>query len=176
MLFSKKYTIERRLQIAIAFILLSFLLVFAGADRIVSLHLVNLGVFGAIIAGAFYTFGITTPFSMVVILELMKLEGSYILAIPACLSATAVDCYFFYLVRQSLEANSKKLVHYLRSKFSRFSPLFPFAGFFVFGLPLPDELGLALMEMTDIKLSKLAAVIFLAKLLTLLIFWQALGV
>ena len=175
MLFSRKFPIERRLQLAISFIMFSFLLVFLGLDRAVSSYLLGLGILGAAIAGAFYTFGITTPFAMVVILELMKMENGFLVAISSCLAATAVDCYLFHTVRDTLAANAKKQIEYFHAKFRCFKPLFPAAGFFIFGLPIPDEIGLALIEMSEIKLAKLALIIFSAKFLTLILIWKALG-
>lgn len=175
MLFSRHFTIEKRLYIAIAVLLASFLLVLLGFDKAVSSQLLALGNIGAAIAGAFYTFGITTPFSMVVLLDLMRLENGYAVAFFACITATAVDCYFFYALRRALEKNAKRLMAYFHKKFGRLAYFFPATGFFVFGLPLPDEIGLALMEMTDIKLAKLAAVIFFAKFLTLVLLWKATG-
>jgi hypothetical protein len=175
MLFSKKLDIDKRLLVAIAFLLLSFALVFFGFDKSVSDYLQGLGIVGALMGGAFYTFGITTPFAMVVVLELMRGGNALIVAWFACLAATAVDCFFFILVRDALERNAKKLRGYFHSRFGGYSPAFPIAGFLVFGLPIPDEIGLALMEMTDIKIFRLALVIFCAKFITLLIFWKALA-
>lgn len=174
MLFAHKYSVDTRLKIAIASILASFVLVFLGLDRWAAAQLMTLGLAGAAIAGAFYTLGATTPFAMVVILELMQSSASpYIVALVACAAASLVDCALFSIVKDSLEKNAAKLVANARRWFSRIPNAAPIAGFFVFGMPLPDELGLALMEMTTIRLGKLAAVIFLAKFLTLLILFSA---
>ncbi|MCX8174800.1 MAG: hypothetical protein N3E51_01185 [Candidatus Micrarchaeota archaeon] len=173
MLFAKHFRLDLRLQIAIAFILASFALVIFGYDRAVAEYLRGLGVAGAAFAGAFYTLGATTPFAMVVILEQMQMGNPQQVALVACLSATFVDCALFWAVRKTLEKNSRALLQRLRDRFERFSYAFPIGGFFVFGLPLPDELGLALMEMTTIDLAKLAAVIFLAKLITLVMLYEA---
>jgi len=175
MLFSGKYSIDTRLKIAIGFILASFLLVFLGLDRAVSIYLLGLGPLGALIAGAFYTLGATTPFAMVVVLELMKLGDPLQVAFFACLSAAAVDTALFMAVKDALEKNSAALMKKLHKRFDAYSYAFPAAGFFVFGMPLPDELGLALMEMTRINPLKLAAVVFAAKFLTLLLLFGAIA-
>jgi len=168
MLFAPHISLEQRLAIVLGVLLASFLLVIAGFDKIVSSYLVSFGAAGAAVAGAFYTLGATTPFAMVVLLELMQHENAILVAAVACASAALVDCLLFSVVRDALERNAKKMLASTRRKFSAFSGAFPVAGFFVFGLPLPDELGLALMEMTKIELLKLAVVIFLAKFVTLL--------
>jgi hypothetical protein len=175
MLFSRHFTVEKRLYIAIAVLLSSFLLVLLGLDKAVSSQLIGLGLIGAIIAGAFYTFGITTPFAMVVLLELMRAEGGYQVAFFACMAAAAVDCYFFHALHEALQANAKKLLHYFNRKLRHISYFFPAAGFFMLALPIPDEIGLALLEMTNIKLAKVAAVVFFAKFITLIMIWKALG-
>jgi len=168
MLFAPHISFEQRLVLLVAVLLASFLLVFMGLDKVVSGYLVSFGAAGAALAGAFYTFGATTPFAMVVILELMQTENALLVALVASMSGALVDCLFFSVVRDALERNAKRILASTRKRFSAFSNAFPVAGFFVFGLPLPDELGLALMEMTRIELLKLALVIFLAKFVTLL--------
>ena len=175
MLFSKHFTIGKRLWFAFAFLISSYALVLLGLDRAVSGYLSGFGMLGAAVAGAFYTLGATTPFAMVVVLELMKSGNALMVAMFACGAATAVDCYLFYAVRETLAKNSRKLMGYMHKRFDGFRFAFPFAGFIVFGLPIPDEIGLALMEMTDINLYKLAAVVFCAKFITLMALWSWLG-
>lgn len=162
-----------RVQLAVVFILASFIFVFAGLDRLVSAWLLGLGIFGAVIAGAFYTLGATTPFSMVVILELMKMGDPQQVAFAACLSAALADCLLFFSVRDALEQNARRLTESIRAKIDRFPLAAPLAGFFVFGLPLPDELGLALLQFTQLDFPKLFIIIFAAKFLTLILFWKA---
>ncbi|MEM4633714.1 MAG: hypothetical protein QW275_01010 [Candidatus Anstonellaceae archaeon] len=172
MLFANKFSLEFRLKIAIALILFSFLLVFAGLDRQVSLLLLHFDEFGALLAGAFYTFGITTPFSMVVILEIMKLNNPLTAAIAASLAAATVNIFLFSTVRESLERSAKNILHQIDKKFSKYRHTYPLVGFFIFGMPLPDELGLALMGMTKIEVPTLWATIFLSKFFTLILFWK----
>lgn len=173
-IFAGKISIETRFVIAIVFLPATFIMVLAGFDKTITELLLGFGVWGALLAGAFYTFGITTPFSMVVILELMRLENPFAVAVFACIAAASIDCVFFSLVRSELEKNTRNMLEKTRKAFHKYAMLFPFAGFLVFGLPLPDELGLALMEMTEIRLAKLWVVIFLAKMFTLLSIWKAL--
>ena len=174
MLLAGKVSIGKRGIAALFFIFVSFALVLLGADRIVSGYLLTLGPIGAVLAGAFYTLGATSPFAIVVVLELMSRGNPLAVAILASLSATVVDCFLFAAFKDVLEANTKQLVSVLHSRFQRFSAVFPFVGFFVFALPLPDELGLALVEFTTIDFQKLGAMVFCAKFLTLVLAWGAL--
>ena len=174
MLLANKVPLERRIMIALSFLIVSFLLVVLGFDKIISGYLVGLGLLGALIAGAFYTLGTTTPFAIVVILELMKVENPLTVAFVASLGATVVDCVMFVVFRDALERSSKKILARLRSRSRKFSVAFPFLGFFMFGLPIPDELGMALMEITTIDVVKLGMIIFFAKFVTLVLFRAAL--
>jgi hypothetical protein len=161
--------------ISITFILFSFLLVFFGIDKQLLDFFSNFGPLSASFFGLFYTFGATTPISIVVILELMIKENSpFLFATLASLSATAVDCIFFTILKNSLEKNAKNLKDYFYKKFGKFNGLLKISGFLAFGLPVPDEIALALLQMTDIKIGRLAIVIFFSKFFTLLLFWYGL--
>ncbi|MCX8197998.1 MAG: hypothetical protein N3F07_02270 [Candidatus Micrarchaeota archaeon] len=175
MLFAGILNLDMRLKIAISFILLTFMLVLAGVDRDISLRLFEFGDYGALLAGVFYTLGITTPLSMVVILELMKLNSPFASAFLAALSAATANLLLFLAVRKSLEKNARGILESIDRKFSRAKAAYPIVGFFVFGLPLPDELGLALMGMTTIEPLKLWLAVFLAKFFTLILFWKSLS-
>lgn len=175
MLFAKSFNFDLRVKLAIVFIIASFVFIFAGIDKIASEWLLGLGIFGAAIAGAFYTLGATTPFSMVVILELMKMGDPQSVAFVACITAAFADCLLFFFMRDALEHNAKRLAESIRAKIDRFSLAAPVAGFFVFGLPLPDELGLALLQFTRLDFLKLFLIISAAKFITLIMFWKAFG-
>jgi hypothetical protein len=85
-----------------------------------------------------------------------------------------MDCLLFSVVRDALEASTKRLVQEIHGCSRSYSSACSVAGFFVFGLPLPDELGLAMMEMTEIKIIRLWFIIFFSKLVMLLVLWGAL--
>lgn len=156
-----------------AFIAVSFALVLFGLDRVVSKYLLGFGLVGSAIAGAFYTFGITTPFSMVVILELMQSGNAISFALVAALVATCVDCLLFSVVKNALEKNTEKIMEKLHCNFAKLSAAFPVLGFFAFGMPVPDEIALALMSLGKINLHKLFIVVFLSKFMILLLLWKA---
>ncbi len=173
MLLSKSVSFKARLSLVVIVLAATAIMILLGLDKIVSSELSKWGIFGAIIAGAFYTFGISTPFAMAVILELMNFNDQFSVIIISCATAAVVDCVFFSIMRDSLEKNTKYILMHIRKKYKSIVSFAPFMGFFIFGLPLPDEFALALMGITKIELKKLWVIIFLAKTITLLILWKA---
>lgn len=139
-----------------------------GMDKILAAQLASLGVAGAFFAGMFYTSAITTPFSMIIVLDLMKAEGPFLIAIFASLGAAIVDCSIYSIFRKEVQKNAKKIMSALRKKTTVLKPFFPLFGFVVFGTPMPDELGIALMQISDLKPLQLGAIVFSSKLVTLI--------
>lgn len=175
MLLAGRFSLRFRLAVLLAFIAASVAIVLLGFDKIVSGHLAGLGIAGVAAAGAFYTLGATTPFAMIVIIELMGGKNAVAYAFLAAFTAAAVDCFLFSTVKDALERNAEKIREKLHSgRFKRFSRLFPIAGFFAFGLPVPDEIAIALTAFGKIRTLKLFVVVFFAKFFTLLAVWHAL--
>lgn len=147
----------------------------AGFDRQIAGGFLQLGVGGAFLAGLFYTAGFTTPTAMMVILDLMSLENPFAVAVAAAFGAAVADSILFYLLKKSLEKSASKLLRRIRGRIGRFRGLLFAAGFLVFGSPFPDEVAIALMEITKIRVLRLAAAVFAAKLATLLFAHGLLG-
>lgn len=175
MIFASRLEIEKRTAISILFIMLSFFLVFAGFDKIAAEKMRDMGIAGAFAVGAFYTLGATTPLSMVIILEMMIMGDPILIALAACLSASLVDYFLFSSIRNALEKSTIKIIAKFQKRINFLSSTAPVIGFFVFGLPLPDEIGLALMGFTKIEPIKLSVIIFFSKIITLSIFYMALS-
>jgi hypothetical protein len=172
MLLSKSLSFKMRLGVILIVLFISIILILLGLDKVISVQLSKFGVLGAVVAGAFYTFGISTPMAMAVIIDMMQMDGALSFALTASITAATVDCVLFSVMRDTLESNSKKLLQNIRKNHKWLMQFSPAIGFFIFGLPLPDELALALLEITKINLSKLWAVVFLAKLITLILIWK----
>ncbi|MFA4946346.1 MAG: hypothetical protein WC607_02270 [Candidatus Micrarchaeia archaeon] len=175
MLFAKHLSFDKRFLVATGFVVASAALVLLGFDRIVSGYLLTLGLLGACLAGAFYTFGSTTPFAMVVVFELMRAENALVVAAVAAATAATVDAFLFSAMRDTLEANARKLVYRIRWQCRKFKLVLPAAGLFVFAMPFPDEIALAFLEMTDIKIARLWLAVFAAKFAMLVMLWWALS-
>jgi hypothetical protein len=139
-----------------------------GIDKMLAAQLASLGVVGAFFAGMFYTSAITTPFSMIVVLDLMKAEGPLLIAAFASLGGAIVDSAAYAIFRRQVQKNARKIMNVLRKKTTVLKPFFPLFGFVVFGTPLPDELGIALMQISSFKPWQLGAIVFTSKLVTLL--------
>jgi len=174
MLLVERVLLKHRLALVAVGIIAAVALVLLGVTRDIAAALVSYGTLGALVAGAFYTSGFTTPSAMAVLVDLMMLENPVTVALLASAAAATVDCIMFFAVREALERSTRRLLKRIRRFTRRASFILPAVGFFVFGTPLPDEFALALMEMTEINPAKLFVIIFSAKLTTLLLLWTAL--
>lgn len=168
MLFSGKLKINKRLLLVLIAFLIAYLIHYFKIDLILSQNLHSLGILGAVIAGAFYTFGITTPTAFLILIEIMAMNNYLLVAIIASLTAAIVDTVLFVLLKKQLEQNAKKLMEVIHDAVGKYNIIFSIFGFLMFGLPLPDELGLAFMQISEIKPKKILAIVFSAKLITLL--------
>ena len=75
--------------------------------------------------------------------------------------------------KEQLEKSTKEFLLKIRKKIEKINFVFPIAGFFILGSPLPDEIGLALMEITEIKSVNIFVIVFLAKVITLILAFNA---
>lgn len=176
MLFSGRFNLDRRLLFVVAAILIAIAIHFFGWDQIIATNVHSFGLFGSFLVGAFYTFGLTTPTAFILILEIMAINDAISTAIAAAFSAAMVDTILFLLLKDQLEKNTVKIIGLIRKKISGFNMAFPIVGFFIFGSPLPDELGLALMGIIEIKPLKIFIIVFLAKVITLLLAYNAINI
>lgn len=162
-----------KVRMSAFFIMLALLLAFLfwsmGLDKLAARVLLPFGVLGAFVAGLFYTIGFTTPTALVIIFDLMQLENAFSAAFMAALGAAVADSVLFYLIGRSLEKKAENIMKKIRGRMHRLSFLFPFLGFLVFGSPLPDELGLALLEITHVRLAMFFSIVFFSKLAALLL-------
>jgi hypothetical protein len=174
MLFSGRLTIKNRLILVALAVAIAILVYVLGLDSVLSKNVHSLGIFGAIFAGAFYTFGISTPTAFLILLEAMELNDYILIAFVASITAALVDAALFILLKRQLEKNTLKLIKTIRTKVGKHNAVFTLIGFFLFGSPFPDELALAFMQISEIKPVRIALIVFLAKFLTLLITYTVL--
>lgn len=172
MLFSGRLPLDMRLVFVAISISAAVLVHLSGWDIVIARDIHTLGILGSFIVGAFYTFGLTTPTALVLIVEIMNMNNAILTVVSAAFSAAMVDVFFFMLLRNQLEKSAGRLLDSIHKKLGRFRAAFPIIGFFIFGLPLPDELGLALMGITEIRPRSMFVLIFSAKAITLLmVYW-----
>jgi hypothetical protein len=172
-LFSGKFPINTRFIFVGIAIIIAIVIHLLGWDIILAKDIHSYGIFGSFLVGAFYTFGLTTPTAMVLIVEIMRMNNFLLTAATAAFSAAIVDTALFMLLRGPLEKNAGTLLTGINNKFGKFRPAYPIVGFFIFGLPLPDELGIALMEITSINPRSIFILVFFAKLITLILAYGA---
>ena len=173
MLFSGRFGIDTRFIFVGISILVAIVLHVSGMDMEIATYVKGMGMVGGLLVGAFYTFGITTPSAFIIILEMMAMNGAFATAIAASLSAAFVDMVLFYIIREQLEKSTVKILAKMRERTRAASIAFPVVGFLIFGLPIPDEIGLAMMGITTIKPTSIFAIAFLSKLMMLLISYGA---
>lgn len=175
MIFSGVFSLKTRIAIALTFLAISFFFIYIDYDKEIANYLVNFGLIGGMIAGLFYTFGISTPFAMAVIIDLMSVEKPFAITLLASMSAATLDCILFSVFKDILEKKAKFLKAKINKIVKKLNGLVPVFGFMVFGLPLPDELGLAMLGMTKIKIHVLWFIVFLSKFVMLSILWLSIG-
>lgn len=173
MLFAGRYEIKTRFWFVSIAMFLAVMIYFFNLDEVLSTAVYNLGIFGSFLAGAFYTFGLTTPTAFLILIETMSLNNYVLVAITASFSAALVDTILFMLVKKELEKNAAGLIKKIRKRFGKQNFIFSFIGFFLFGSPLPDELGLAFMQIVKIEPLKIWIIVFCAKVLTLILTYKA---
>lgn len=159
---------NKRLLLVLIAIGMAYTIHYFKIDLILSQNLHSLGILGAAIAGAFYTFGLTTPSAFIILLEIMAMNNYLLVAFVASLTAAIVDTILFSLLKKQLEENAKKLMDAIHKKVGKHNLIFSIIGALMFGLPLPDEFGLAFMQISEINAKKIGAIVFSAKLFTLL--------
>ncbi|MGV8176304.1 MAG: hypothetical protein ACP5NX_00700 [Candidatus Bilamarchaeaceae archaeon] len=170
MLFSGLIRMRARLLLVILALTIGILVYWSGLDLSIASSLHGLGPLGYAVAGAFYTFGLTTPTAFVILMDMMRANNPYSVAIVAAASAALVDTVLFMLVKEQMEKNVADLMKRIRKMTGDGGKLaLQAAGFLTFGLPLPDELALAFMEMGEIRPVRLFAIVFCAKSAVLLL-------
>jgi uncharacterized membrane protein YdjX (TVP38/TMEM64 family) len=143
-------------------------------------HLGELSYFGTFIAGIFYTFGFSSPFSAGFFIDLNP-SSIFFSGIIGGLGALIGDIFIFSLIRFSFEdefkrlRNSKAITRITRlierslGHKIRVYLMYAFAGILI-ASPLPDEAGVTMLAgLTKISAKSLAIVSFLLNTLGIII-------
>jgi hypothetical protein len=143
-------------------------------------HLGNFGYVGIFIAGLFFSFGFTTPFSTGFFLTVNP-GNIYLAAMLGGIGALIADLLIFSFIRLSFMDEfkrientklSKKTGEFIKKsigKKAKFYLMYAFAGIII-ASPLPDEAGVTLLAgLTHIKISALAKISLLMNTLGILI-------
>jgi len=129
----------------------------------------GLGTFGMFIAGALYVSVFTAAASVVILYEMAQIFNPWVvIAIAACgtvlgdfIIMTAFENKFAgELTRILKKLKLDKVLGVLHRK--RLRPLFLTIGLAIIGSPIPDEVGITLMDLTHYSRAKILAMAFIA--------------
>lgn len=119
----------------------------------------------AFVAGIFFTSAFTTAPAIAVLAKLGLAYNPFLIALVGALGSLIGDLIIFSFVKSHIREDvdfllslgkSKRAKHILKRRFVRWS--LAFFGALVIASPLPDELGLALMGLSDIKTSRFSLI------------------
>jgi len=118
-------------------------------------------------AGIFFTSAFTTAPAIAVLAKLTLTYNPFVVALFGATGALLGDLIIFSFIKNHIrediayflsKAKSKRIRHILEHRFARWS--LAFLGAIVIASPLPDELGLALMGLSNVRTSRFALVSF----------------
>ncbi len=122
---------------------------------------------GSLVAGMFFTTVLTTAPAMVVLGQLALDTPLWVVALFGGFGAVVGDYILFLLVRDGMSRDVEYLLKHsglrrLRKLFDTklFHRLLPFLGALVLASPLPDELGLAMLGLSDINKDRFLLISF----------------
>ena len=122
---------------------------------------------GALMAGILFTSLFTTPLAIAIFLSLAPEMNFIAMVSVGALGALIGDLFLFGLIRHTFAADMEYLLN--RRSYRRYAALLhrrmfrwliPFVGALIIASPLPDELGIGLMGVSNMKVSTLAAISF----------------
>ncbi|MBI4173821.1 MAG: hypothetical protein HY519_03825 [Candidatus Aenigmarchaeota archaeon] len=120
----------------------------------------SMGYIGAFFAGAMFSYGLTTPLSIAIVVLLAENLSPLALAAIAACGAVISDYIIFRFVRDGLSKEFGFLVHDLHLHLPPFpkpkwwKKFVPILAGFIIASPLPDELASALFGAVHFKTSK----------------------
>ncbi len=132
----------------------------------------ELGRLGMVIAGALFVSVFTTAASVVMLFELGARYNPLEVIIFAAIGATLGDFIILNLFENNIAHEFKsllkkvqlhRLIRMLKRK--KLRPLFLMAGVAIIGSPIPDEVGLTLMDLSHYSKQKILALCFMANTL-----------
>lgn len=130
---------------------------------------------GAFVAGLFFTSFFTTPLSIAAFATLAHSIDPFTLASIGVFGSVVGDLLLFLFVRHAVKEDMDSLLkiptfNRLPHLFKRriFHWILPFIGALVIASPLPDELGIALMGVSQMPLARLILISFAMNFLGIL--------
>lgn len=136
----------------------------------------QLGLFGAFLSGMLFASTFTVATGGLLLISLSNTLNPLALILFGAMGALCADVLIFYFVKDSVSAEvtpvyKKFLAHHHLKKILHtryFSWTLPVLGAIVIASPLPDELGVSLMGISDMTVGKFALVSFFSHTLGML--------
>ncbi|MFA7301706.1 MAG: hypothetical protein WC069_05325 [Candidatus Shapirobacteria bacterium] len=135
-------------------------------DIVISIS--NLGYYGAYFSGMFFTSTFTVATGGLLLIGLSNTLNPILLIIFSALGAVTIDLLIFYIVKDNVVSEitpvyEKFIAHHHLKKILHtryFSWTLPVLGAIVIASPLPDELGVSLLGISAMTITKFALISF----------------
>ncbi len=171
-----RYNIMRDLAIIFLSAVLSVVIVKTQALDSVLAASGSLRLMSSFLAGVFFTSVFTTPLAAVVLAQIAKTNGIFVVALLGALGALVGDLLIFRFIRYDIADDLRHLLtkkqterwsHIMHLKLFHF--LTPLLGGLIIASPLPDEIGIAMMGLSDVSTSLFMPVSFFFNFLGIIV-------
>lgn len=158
-------------------VLVAVLLVHTNVLAVLIASAGEIGIFGAFIAGMFFTSLFTTAPAIAALGEISILQGIFYTALFGAMGAVVGDIIIFRFVRNRFSEHVSEMMTH-RSVWKRFHLLFKrrffrwltfFIGGFIIASPLPDELGIAVLGFSKMRVKYFVVLSFVFNFLGILV-------
>lgn len=150
-----KYKYKNLFLLGITTFLAVFILRNDFLKQILSIFLSELGYFGVFLAGIFFTYTLTTPLAASALILYSKNVNLVLASVLAAFGAVLGDYLIFSFVKHKLAYEIKDILKSLKVKgikiSEKFKRIVPVIAGFIIASPLPDEIGVALLGMSEFK-------------------------
>ncbi len=161
------HRLMRDLVVVLVSIILALFLVRTGTLQSIIISLQGMQILGSFFAGIFFTSGFTIAPAGVALLELAKTMSPLAVAFSGALGATVGDLIIFFFIRDAFAddlmgafrtSHTKAVLSHLHLGLLRW--VLPIVGAIIIASPLPDELGLACLGVSRVRMRYLIPVAF----------------
>ncbi len=171
-----KTNLLKDVLIIIFSIIIAVILVKTGLVKHLLITTQEFKILGSFIAGMFFVSIFTAAPAMVVLVEIVQYNSVFWVAFFGGIGALVGDLIIFRFVKDRLSQDflfliqkyqSERLAYIFKLKLFRY--FVPFVGALIIASPFPDEIGLAMMGLSNIKTSLFIPVSFILNFLGILI-------
>lgn len=157
----KNYWVYHNITVLVASVIFAFALVKTPMFRTFFHQIGNMGYLGVLLVGIFFPSSFTVVPATAGLIVLGQELSYFWVAVAAGIGATVGDFFIFRFVRDGLAEDLEhlfsgigdgRLVHILKSKY--FGALTPVLGAIIVASPLPDELGIGFLGLSNISTGK----------------------